>query len=45
MVSLEMLGYTSETQDYHLPTMRDVYGYRGDFIALVGKAATALPLL
>ena len=37
MVSLEMLGYTSETQNYPLEAMRAVYGDRGDFIAIVGN--------
>jgi len=44
MVSLEMLGYTSETQSYPLEAMRTVYGDRGDFIALVGNLG-ASPLL
>jgi hypothetical protein len=44
MVSLEMLGYTSETQSYPLEAMRAVYGDRGDFIALVGNMG-ASPLL
>lgn len=44
MVSLEMLGYTSETQNYPLEVMRTVYGDRGDFIALVGNLG-ASPLL
>jgi hypothetical protein len=44
MVSLEMLGYTSETQSYPLEAMRAVYGDRGDFIALVGNLG-ASPLL
>jgi hypothetical protein len=44
MVSLEMLGYTSETQSYPLEAMRAVYGDRGDYIALVGNLG-ASPLL
>ena len=44
MLSLEMLGYTSETQNYPLEAMRTVYGDRGDFIALVGNMG-ASPLL
>ena len=44
MVSLEMLGYTSETQNYPLEAMRALYGDRGDFIALVGNMG-ASPLL
>ena len=37
MVSLEMLGYTSETQDYPHEEMRHLFGSRGDFIALVAN--------
>jgi Zn-dependent M28 family amino/carboxypeptidase len=44
MVSLEMLGYTSPSQDYPLPAMRRVYGDVGDFIAVVGNASAALTL-
>jgi len=44
MVSLEMLGYTSATQDYPLPAMRRIYGEVGDFIAVVGNAGAALTL-
>ncbi|MCP9887860.1 M20/M25/M40 family metallo-hydrolase [Cyanobium sp. ATX 6A2] len=44
MVSLEMLGYTSPTQDYPLPAMRQIYGEVGDFIAVVGNAGAALTL-
>jgi Zn-dependent M28 family amino/carboxypeptidase len=44
MVSLEMLGYTADTQKYPLPAMRWIYGVRGDFIAVVGNASTALLL-
>ncbi|MCP9850772.1 M28 family peptidase [Cyanobium sp. Morenito 9A2] len=44
MVSLEMLGYTAETQNYPVPGMRALFGDRGDFIAVVGNTATA-PLL
>ena len=47
MLSLEMLGYTAETQNYPLPAMRSVYGSRGDFIALVANtgASHLLPAL
>lgn len=39
MISLEMLGYTSETQSY--PSFLDkIYPSTGDFIALVGNIAT-----
>jgi Zn-dependent M28 family amino/carboxypeptidase len=44
MVSLEMLGYTSPTQNYPLPAMRRIYGEVGDFIAVVGNASAALTL-
>jgi len=44
MVSLEMLGFTSATQDYPLPAMRRLYGEVGDFIAVVGNAGAALTL-
>ncbi len=45
MFSLEMLGYTAETQRYPLEAMRAVYGSRGDFIALVANtgASSLLP--
>ncbi|WP_158217413.1 M20/M25/M40 family metallo-hydrolase [Synechococcus sp. MW101C3] len=43
MVSLEMLAYTCETQNYPHPAMRAIYGDRGDFIAVVGNlGATAM---
>ena len=45
MVSLEMLGYTSETQRYPLEAMGMVYGTRGDFIALVGNIGASPMLL
>jgi Zn-dependent M28 family amino/carboxypeptidase len=47
MVSLEMLGYTTEQQNYPLEAMRAVYGNRGDFIALVANtgASPMLPAL
>lgn len=47
MLSLEMLGYTSDTQNYPLPAMQAVYGSRGDFIALVANtdASHLLPKL
>ena len=44
MVSLEMLAYTSPSQDYPHPAMRAVYGDRGDFIALVANASAGLVL-
>lgn len=44
MISLEMLGYTAERQDYPLPAMQRIYGDRGDFIAVVGNAGAALRL-
>ena len=45
MLSLEMLGYTAETQNYPLEAMRPVYGDRGDYIALVGNLAASSHLL
>jgi hypothetical protein len=45
MLSLEMLGYTSPQQRYPLASMRHLYGERGDFIAVVGNARGALPML
>jgi Zn-dependent M28 family amino/carboxypeptidase len=47
MVSLEMLGYTSETQKYPKEEMRTLFGDRGDFIALVAnsEASHLLPAL
>ena len=44
MVSLEMLAFTSEQQRYPHEAMRAVYGDRGDFIALVANAGSALML-
>ena len=44
MLSLEMLGYTSSQQRYPLAVMRNLYGQRGDFLALVANLR-ALPLL
>ena len=44
MVSLEMLAFTSEEQRYPHEAMRAVYGNRGDFIALVANAGSALML-
>jgi Zn-dependent M28 family amino/carboxypeptidase len=41
MVSLEMLAYTAEKQTYPIPAMRQVYGDRGDFIAVVGNTGAA----
>ena len=45
MLSLEMLGYTAEEQNYPLEAMKALYGSRGDFIALVANtgAAALLP--
>jgi Zn-dependent M28 family amino/carboxypeptidase len=45
MLSLEMLGYTAQQQNYPVEAMRAVYGSRGDFIALVANtgAAALLP--
>ncbi len=45
MLSLEMLGYTAEQQNYPVDAMKAVYGSRGDFIALVANtgAAALLP--
>jgi Zn-dependent M28 family amino/carboxypeptidase len=44
MVSLEMLAFTSQEQSYPHEAMRAVYGNRGDFIALVANAGSALML-
>ena len=44
MVSLEMLGYTSDQQSYPHPAMGRLYGNRGDFIALVANARSGLML-
>ena len=44
MVSLEMLGYTSDQQSYPHPAMGRLYGNRGDFIALVANARAGLML-
>ena len=44
MVSLEMLGYTSDQQSYPHPAMDRLYGNRGDFIALVANARAGLML-
>ena len=41
MVSLEMLAYTSEKQDYPLPAMKKLFGKKGDFIALVANTGCA----
>ena len=41
MLSLEMLGYTAEEQNYPVEAMRAVYGSRGDFIALVANTGAA----
>jgi Zn-dependent M28 family amino/carboxypeptidase len=42
MLSLEMLAYTSSSQDYPQPWMRRIYGDRGDFIALVGNIGATI---
>ena len=44
MVSLEMLAFTGEEQNYPHPAMRHIYGDRGDFIALVANAGAGLML-
>ena len=44
MVSLEMLGYTSDQQSYPHPAMGRLYGNSGDFIALVANARAGLML-
>jgi len=44
MVSLEMLAYTSEKQEYPLPGMKKLYGERGNFIALVANTGSSLML-
>lgn len=37
MISLEMLGFTSETQNYPQPQMYQLFGSKGDYLALVGN--------
>ena len=44
MVSLEMLAFTSDMQDYPLPSMKKLFGDKGDFIALVANTGCALML-
>ena len=44
MVSLEMLAYTADEQNYPHEAMRDVYGNTGDFIALVANTGAGLML-
>ena len=44
MVSLEMLAYTSDKQDYPLPAMKKLYGKKGNFIALVANTGCAVML-
>ena len=44
MVSLEMLAFTSEKQNYPLPAMKKLFGEKGDFIALVANTGCALML-
>jgi hypothetical protein len=42
MVSLEMLAYTAVEQRYPHPSLRRLYGDRGDFIAVIGNLAAGL---
>jgi len=44
MVSLEMLAFTSKKQDYPLPSMKKLFGDKGDFIALVANTGSAVML-
>ena len=44
MVSLEMLAFTSDQQDYPHSVMEAVYGKRGDYIALVANTSAGLML-
>ena len=44
MVSLEMLAFTSEKQNYPLPAMKKLFGEKGNFIALVANTSCALML-
>ena len=44
MISLEMLAFTSEKQDYPLAAMKKLFGDKGDFIALVANTGCALML-
>ena len=44
MISLEMLAFTSEKQDYPLPAMKKIYGEKGNFIALVANTGCAVML-
>lgn len=44
MVSLEMLAYTSQQQNYPHPAMEAMFGTQGDFIALVANVGAALML-
>ena len=44
MVSLEMLAFTGEKQSYPHPAMRQLYGDRGDFIALVANTRAGVML-
>lgn len=37
MISLEMLGFTSETQSYPQPEMYQLFGSKGDYLALVAN--------
>lgn len=43
-VSLEMLTFTAEQQDYPLEAMRRIFGERGDFIALIANTGSSLLL-
>ena len=42
MLSLEMLSFTSEKQNYPLPGMKKIYGEKGNFIALVPNTRCAV---
>ena len=44
MVSLEMLAFTSDKQDYPNSAMEAIYGKRGDYIALVANTSAGLML-
>jgi len=44
MVSLEMLAFTSDEQDYPHSAMEAVYGKRGDYISLVANTSAGLML-
>ena len=44
MISLEMLAYTSDKQEYPIPAMKKIYGDKGNFIALVANTGCAVML-